>query len=147
MDSNWTWVHGAKKQSSCMPCISKSNRYTVIHCLPYNWNVQKFEIKLNFESQTTFESTSLQITIISWNVRIKNKNIVCFADIHAKLEQECTYIFIVSWFEQCLFRQDLICLEADSHDYRGWYGLGQLYDILKMPSYSLYYYQQAHKCK
>ncbi|CAG9536595.1 unnamed protein product [Cercopithifilaria johnstoni] len=38
-------------------------------------------------------------------------------------------------------------IEADSHDYRGWYGLGQLYDILKMPSYSLYYYQQAHKCK
>ncbi|VDN05838.1 unnamed protein product [Thelazia callipaeda] len=46
-----------------------------------------------------------------------------------------------------LIGHDIFDLEADSHDYRGWYGLGQLYDILKMPSYSLYYYQQAHKCK
>uniref|UniRef100_A0A1I7XS61 TPR_REGION domain-containing protein n=1 Tax=Heterorhabditis bacteriophora TaxID=37862 RepID=A0A1I7XS61_HETBA len=38
-------------------------------------------------------------------------------------------------------------IEVDESDYRGWYGLGQLYDILKMQSYSLYYYQQAHKCK
>ncbi|CAB3402772.1 unnamed protein product [Caenorhabditis bovis] len=38
-------------------------------------------------------------------------------------------------------------IEIDSADYRGWYGLGQMYDIMKMPSYSLYYYQQAQKCK
>ncbi|VDK40812.1 unnamed protein product [Gongylonema pulchrum] len=37
--------------------------------------------------------------------------------------------------------------DTDPQDYRGWYGLGQLYDILKMPSYSLYYYQKAHTCR
>ncbi|CAI5445279.1 unnamed protein product [Caenorhabditis angaria] len=38
-------------------------------------------------------------------------------------------------------------IEIDDADYRGWYGLGQMYDIMKMPSYSLFYYQQAQKCK
>lgn len=28
-------------------------------------------------------------------------------------------------------------------DYRAWYGLGQTYEILKMPFYGLYYYKQA----
>ncbi|EPB80308.1 tetratricopeptide repeat protein [Ancylostoma ceylanicum] len=37
--------------------------------------------------------------------------------------------------------------EVDPQDYRGWYGLGQMYDIIKMPTYSLFYYQQAHLCK
>lgn len=34
-------------------------------------------------------------------------------------------------------------LELDPKDYRAWYGLGQLYEILSMPLYSLYYFQQA----
>ncbi|KAK6027299.1 hypothetical protein OSTOST_06671 [Ostertagia ostertagi] len=38
-------------------------------------------------------------------------------------------------------------IEVDPQDYRGWYGLGQMYDIIKMPTYSLFYYQQAHLCK
>ena len=32
----------------------------------------------------------------------------------------------------------------NKRDYRAWYGLGQTYEILKMPFYSLYYYKQAH---
>ncbi|EGT47863.1 CBN-MAT-3 protein [Caenorhabditis brenneri] len=38
-------------------------------------------------------------------------------------------------------------IEIDSTDHRGWYGLGQMYDIMKMPTYSLFYYQEAQKCK
>eukprot|EP00871_Galdieria_phlegrea_P004177 jgi/Galph1/4760/GphlegSOOS_G3450.1 len=28
-------------------------------------------------------------------------------------------------------------------DFRAWYGLGQAYELLRMPSYSMYYYRQA----
>jgi len=33
--------------------------------------------------------------------------------------------------------------EVNRRDYRAWYGLGQTYEILKMPYYCLYYYKQA----
>lgn len=33
--------------------------------------------------------------------------------------------------------------EVNRRDYRAWYGLGQTYEILKMPFYGLYYYKQA----
>ncbi|KAI6243993.1 hypothetical protein M3Y99_00067700 [Aphelenchoides fujianensis] len=36
---------------------------------------------------------------------------------------------------------------VDSRSFRAWYGLGQLYEILKLPAYALYYYQQAVRCK
>ena len=32
-------------------------------------------------------------------------------------------------------------------DFRAWYGLGQAYEILKMPLYSLYYYRIAQSLK
>lgn len=32
-------------------------------------------------------------------------------------------------------------------DYNAWYGLGQAYEILKMPSYSLYYYKIAQELR
>ena len=38
-----------------------------------------------------------------------------------------------------------LLLEVNCRDYRAWYGLGQTYEILKMPFYCLYYYRQAHK--
>lgn len=34
-------------------------------------------------------------------------------------------------------------IEVNRRDYRAWYGLGQTYEILKMPFYGLYYYKQA----
>lgn len=37
--------------------------------------------------------------------------------------------------------------EINSRDYRAWYGLGQTYEILKMPFYCLYYYKQAQHLK
>ena len=40
-----------------------------------------------------------------------------------------------------------VILEVNRHDYRAWNGLGQTYDILKMPAYSLYYYSQAHRLR
>lgn len=38
---------------------------------------------------------------------------------------------------------DCIFLEINNRDYRAWYGLGQTYEMLKMPLYCLYYYKQA----
>jgi anaphase-promoting complex subunit 8 len=38
-------------------------------------------------------------------------------------------------------------VDANSKDYRAWYGLGQTYEVLDMLSYSLYYYQQATALK
>lgn len=37
----------------------------------------------------------------------------------------------------------VILTEVNRRDYRAWYGLGQTYEILKMPFYGLYYYKQA----
>ena len=45
------------------------------------------------------------------------------------------YFLFLIWF----------LLEVNYRDYRAWYGLGQTYEILKMPFYCLYYYRQAHK--
>lgn len=38
-------------------------------------------------------------------------------------------------------------IEVNKRDYRAWYGLGQTYEILKMPFYSLYYYRKAHQLR
>lgn len=42
-----------------------------------------------------------------------------------------------------------ICIfsEVNRRDYRAWYGLGQTYEILKMPFYCLYYYKQAQQLR
>lgn len=37
--------------------------------------------------------------------------------------------------------------EINSRDYRAWYGLGQTYEILKMPFYCLYYYKKAQQLR
>lgn len=37
--------------------------------------------------------------------------------------------------------------EVNRRDYRAWYGLGQSYEILKMPFYSLYYYKIAQQLR
>eukprot|EP00057_Strongylocentrotus_purpuratus_P027870 XP_011682344.1 PREDICTED: cell division cycle protein 23 homolog [Strongylocentrotus purpuratus] len=37
--------------------------------------------------------------------------------------------------------------EVNKRDFRAWYGLGQTYDILRMPFYSLYYYRQAQQVR
>ena len=31
-------------------------------------------------------------------------------------------------------------VDLSAHDFRAWYGLGQAYELLKMPYYALYYY-------
>lgn len=40
-----------------------------------------------------------------------------------------------------------VCSEVNTREYRAWYGLGQAYEILKMPSYSLYYYKIAQELR
>lgn len=37
--------------------------------------------------------------------------------------------------------------EVNRRDYRAWYGLGQTYEIIKMPYYCLYYYKQAQQLR
>lgn len=41
----------------------------------------------------------------------------------------------------------IVFLAIDNKSYHAWYCLGQLYEILKLPAYSLYYYQNAVRCK
>ena len=36
-------------------------------------------------------------------------------------------------------------IELDKRDYRAWYGLGQMYEYLKMYSFALCYYREAQK--
>jgi len=35
--------------------------------------------------------------------------------------------------------------EVNKHDFRGFYGLGHTYEILRMPFFALHYYKQAYK--
>ena len=37
--------------------------------------------------------------------------------------------------------------DINPRDFRAWYGLGQAYEVLKMPYYSLYYSQRAAAIK
>jgi len=32
-------------------------------------------------------------------------------------------------------------VDLSAHDFRAWYGLGQAYELLKMPYYALYYFR------
>lgn len=41
----------------------------------------------------------------------------------------------------------IFVVEINSRDYRAWYGLGQTYEILKMPFYCLYYYKKAQQLR
>ena len=36
---------------------------------------------------------------------------------------------------------------VNPQDFRGWYGLGQTYELLNMPYYSLYYFKEAQKLR
>lgn len=42
---------------------------------------------------------------------------------------------------------DVFLSEVNRRDYRAWYGLGQCYEILKMPFYSMYYYKVAQQLR
>lgn len=52
-------------------------------------------------------------------------------------------MFIVTHDTENGSNQEFIFAEINKRDYRAWYGLGQTYEILKMPFYGLYYYKQA----
>jgi len=43
----------------------------------------------------------------------------------------------------CPPSHDILFLEINNRDYRAWYGLGQTYELLKMPHYAIYYYQKG----
>lgn len=45
------------------------------------------------------------------------------------------------------FGHSVYFTEINNRDYRAWYGLGQTYEILKMPFYCLYYYKQAQQLR
>lgn len=47
----------------------------------------------------------------------------------------------------CMFSLFRHAIEVNKRDYRAWYGLGQTYEILKMPFYCLYYYRKAHQLR
>ena len=41
----------------------------------------------------------------------------------------------------------MVTAEANKHDFRGYYGMGHTYEILRMPYFALYYYKQAHRLR
>ena len=43
----------------------------------------------------------------------------------------------------CVLKKLSLNPDSNPRDYRAWYGLGQGYELLKMPFYTLYYYQKA----
>lgn len=62
--------------------------------------------------------------------------------------REWSYIrSIVPSFFLSFFSLSRHAIEVNKRDYRAWYGLGQTYEILKMPFYCLYYYRKAHQLR
>ena len=38
-------------------------------------------------------------------------------------------------------------IAVNKHDFRGYYGMGHVYEMMDMPHYALYYYKQANRLK
>jgi anaphase-promoting complex subunit 8 len=57
------------------------------------------------------------------------------------------FVGISIFVADCFLSSILFFPEVSPRDYRAWYGLGQTYEILKMPLYSLYYFSQAQRLK
>lgn len=36
---------------------------------------------------------------------------------------------------------------VNKNDFRGYYGMGHVYEMLEMPHYALYYYKEAHRLR
>ena len=47
------------------------------------------------------------------------------------------------WFAEAYRR----AVELNPRDYRAWYGLGQTYELLRMPFYALYYFRRATRLR
>ena len=68
---------------------------------------------------------------------------------HEYMEMKNTHAAIQSYRQeiQCTLVESKLynrqAIEVNRRDYRAWYGLGQTYEILKMPFYCLYYYKQV----
>jgi hypothetical protein len=48
--------------------------------------------------------------------------------------------YVATLFQNIILPFDL---DVNRKDYRGWYGLGQAYELLSMHQYALHYYQHA----
>lgn len=71
---------------------------------------------------------------------------------NSKLSKSCRLVdhlqdFTVQKEKKYRINSFLNSTEVNRRDYRAWYGLGQSYEILKMPSYSLYYYKIAQELR
>lgn len=56
------------------------------------------------------------------------------------------YIVVSSQSDLCV-SVPFISPEANKHDFRGYYGLGHTYEMLRMSYFALYYYKQAHRLR
>lgn len=63
------------------------------------------------------------------------------------LRSKISATFLVDKFNTLSLLTLRHAIEVNKRDYRAWYGLGQTYEILKMPFYSLYYYRKAHQLR
>lgn len=59
----------------------------------------------------------------------------------------CTFTAVPRMQSSCFLFFIRHAIEVNKRDYRAWYGLGQTYEILKMPFYCLYYYRKAHQLR
>ena len=55
--------------------------------------------------------------------------------------------FVFLFFCLFVFSPHRSALKQDKRDFRAWYGLGQTYEILKMPAYCLYYHSVARSLR
>ena len=60
----------------------------------------------------------------------------CTTHTHKKQQHEIILCIMTNFFA-----------EVNKRDFRAWYGLGQTYEIMRMPFYCVYYYRQAQQLR
>ncbi|MBN3279531.1 CDC23 protein, partial [Polyodon spathula] len=117
--------------------------------------LQKYQslINIGFSKSTYIIS---QIAVAFHNIRDIDKALSMFNELR---EQDPYRIKNMDTFSNLLYVRtewrvqsgDLLCdwhaIEVNKRDYRAWYGLGQTFEIRKMPFYCLYYYRRAHQVR
>lgn len=89
-----------------------------------------------------------------YGLRGDHENAIVYFQRAAKLNRADRSVWILLGHEYLELKNCSLAIEAYSralevwkHDFRGHYGLAQVYELLRMPKFALYYYKQAHRLK
>lgn len=120
---------------TCCIVGNKSKYFIKLYCLANYYSINK--------------KPELAIDFLKRAVKICPKNASIWVLLGHELMETRNHSAAVTAYRKAtgLFLFNKLFLVIDPLCYRGWYGLGLLYEVLKLPAYALNYYQHAHKCR